>query len=359
MPRSYGGRGARESRRIPTLWAARRRHRLDLPLRARRGPYSAPEPEGQAELLPVDLLDPDCAAGRSVLARAAGDGEVVRLRLDLSGSPGSSRVAPRRTARPSSSANSGFPPDSSRSRRSRGRDSTRSSRSLTSRCTAPKLSGPTRRRRSRSPGSARSRSSGAGVASSSLRASRKASASPPRRRNANSRTNADERSSHWMSSTATATGPVCASTRSAPQERQRDRPLIRRRAIRFTDEQRDRKRVGLRGREDAQNLLDARPRGGPRAPRRRVAPPTRTGCTRARGTSVQTPVRRHAARASSCRYRPLPPAARRRASSVGRSRKSLSAAISTSRPTTSRSDESMRARAAAYERSATRCHRGW
>ena len=37
-----------------------------------------------------------------------------------SGSPASSRIAPRLTARPSSSANSGFPPDSSRSRRSFG-----------------------------------------------------------------------------------------------------------------------------------------------------------------------------------------------------------------------------------------------
>ena len=69
-------------------------------------------------------------------------------RLAGNGSPASSPIDPRSTARASSSAKKGFPPESSCRRRSLGRGSTRPSLSRRRRWRAPRLSGPSVSRRS-------------------------------------------------------------------------------------------------------------------------------------------------------------------------------------------------------------------
>ena len=128
-----------------------------------------------------------------------------------SGSPGESSAPWASSARPSSRLKNGLPPLASWTLRSAGRGRTRSSRECSSLCTAPSASGPTPSEEKRS-----SSTSAAGALVPRRCASRIPTGSSRSRRHANDTTFADGGSSHWISSTATSTRPVRASSRSTP-----------------------------------------------------------------------------------------------------------------------------------------------
>ena len=116
-------------------------------------------------------------------------------------------------SRPSSSAKKAFPPVTSRSCTSSGRDSSSPSRLLSSLKSAPRLSGPTESRSTAPSGSQRSTSTRMSLAGQGRAVARKPTGSPRSRRSAIWSTAAEDRSNHWRSSTATTTAPAAASAR--------------------------------------------------------------------------------------------------------------------------------------------------
>ncbi len=114
-------------------------------------------------------------------------------------------------SRPSSSAKKAFPPVTSRSCTSSGRDSSSPSRPLSSLKSAPRLSGPTESRSTAPSGSQRSTSTRTLLGGRAV--ARKPTGSPRSRRSAIWSTTAEDRSNHWRSSTATTTAPDAASAR--------------------------------------------------------------------------------------------------------------------------------------------------
>jgi len=120
----------------------------------------------------------------------------------------------RTSSRPNSNAKYGLPSDASWSRASSERDNSKPRRSPSRWRNAPTLSGPTDKTVNRCSGSERSKPSGLGPPAGRREVTSTPIGSLRRRLSATSSTPAEPGSSHCKSSTATSSGPDCASARS-------------------------------------------------------------------------------------------------------------------------------------------------
>ena len=211
-----------------------------------------------------------------------------------------------RATRASASAKNGFPPEASCRRRSVGRANTRPSCRCRMPCSAPALSGPTRRRVVRLLVE-RTLSSDAASRHPSRRVRRMRMFSSSSRLSANASAPADDgiqpldvvdrdqdrlAIGEQLQRVRTATARVRKSTGSARRPGRAARPRARAAA--------GRRQLGQRPRR-------ARPRAGLPGPRGRLRARPRQAETRGRAALAPAPARPRRARASTCRSRPRPP----------------------------------------------------